>query len=596
MGEHECPTCGKTYGSRSWVSRHHADDHGETLLEYEKKHCDGDHPCPSCPRSFDTRQGLGQHLRNKHDITLVEYEREGGDHECPWTGCEYTANSERGISVHHSKSHGESIAGVAKECHYCGKTRRVKRHRADGSRFCSNACKFKYWRENPEKTPTRKSKESVSNEEHECPMCDQVFDTERGLSLHESRGHNHRHQDPAVLAELLVERGLSASEAAEELGVTDVTIRKWRSNLNVGGNHDCPRCGEAFDTRQGLGQHLSSIHETTLKKFEREGGDHDCPSCDFTFKNRLALGTHHGKAHGESLKEYERRTGVNGSKYECPACSGKYKSRLGLSTHYGKSHNDDGPLKELMIDELIQFANELGRTPKSEDLSSTETDIWTQGAYHNRFGSLQEALKRAGLAERGRYRNISKEDFRTEMRRVYGELDRAPFCSDMDAIGKYSYNSFIFEFGSWSTACEAAGVPAPDLYGSNNPMWRGGKSISDAVRKCVGHEPWEVTAARIRSRDGHICQWCGKEALDRKLDGHHIIPIMSGGCNADPLLQTLCISCHRTIETYIRRLFDPILVDWQEEELPKGRLPSEDHLSRYMERPSRQAKLEEFSG
>lgn len=323
-----------------------------------------------------------------------------------------------------------------------------------------------------------------------------------------------------------------------------------------GEKYTCSECGDAFETHNQLGGHVNQC-----KKDSKDDIEVDCPSCDRTFKNRQALGTHHGRTHGESLKAYERRTGAKGDTFACPACDGLFKSRTAIGVHYAKSHDDPEPLKQLMIDELVAFSEEIGRVPKTKDLSSPETDIWTQKSYHDRFGSLQEALKQAGLDERGRYRNIPREDLCEELRRVYDVLGHAPYTTEMKTVAKYSYNAYLSEFKTWAAACEAADVPAPDVYGSNNPLWNGGKSISDAVRKNIGSESWEATAKRIRHRDGHECQQCGVQLPDRKLDVHHVVPIMAGGCNEDELLITVCGSCHRLMESHARELFDTVLVD-----------------------------------
>jgi hypothetical protein len=86
--------------------------------------------------------------------------------------------------------------------------------------------------------------------------------------------------------------------------------------------------------------------------------------------------------------------------------------------------------------------------------------------------------------------------------------------------------------------------------GQDHPLWNGGKSIYDAVKKQIRrNESWEMTRARIRKRDGHECHMCGDET--QQLHVHHIVPIMAGGCNADDLLISLCRSCHRTAESFL---------------------------------------------
>lgn len=395
---------------------------------------------------------------------------------------------------------------------------------------------------------------------YECPSCDDVFPSDLGMKIHHTRIHGKSLAKP-----------------------------RKRDRRDTPNEYKCTECGAVFDTHNELGGHMFHC------KRNCEETEVDCPSCNRSFKSRLALGTHHGKTHGESLKEYELRTADTSGMIECPVCGRSFQNRLGLGTHYGKKHEDPEPLKQLMLTHLREFTKDFGRIPKSEDLSSPDTDIWTQKSYHDHFGTIQEALKQAGLIERGRYRNIPAVDMCTELRRVHEAVGDAPYTSDMDAVGEYSYNSYIAEFGSWPKACEAAGVPVPNQQGSNNPMWRGGKSISDAVRKCIGDESWYATVSEIREMDGWTCRKCGRETDDRKLDGHHIVPIISGGCNADPLLMTLCVKCHRTIESYTRTILNPILVDWSLEDLPEGRLLGAEYMRNVVGRPIGQSELANFT-
>lgn len=376
------------------------------------------------------------------------------------------------------------------------------------------------------------STDEGAGEAHECPWdgCGQSFDTDCGMKVHHSRIHG--------------------ESLAEDAPAAD------------GGPYECSVCGEVFESHNALGGHAVQ-HDT-------DHSEQSCPKCDRDFSSRQGLGVHMRRSHGVSLSEYEQKQSVRGSKYDCPACERPCKSRTALGIHYS-THDDMEPLKKLMIERLREFAEELGRVPKTEDLSSPDADIWTQGTYHERFGSVQTALKRAGLAKRGRYRNIQKDDLKAELRRVYEKIGGAPTTTVMNEIGEYSYNVYINKFGTWADACEAAGVPAPSFYGQDNPNWNGGKSVSDAVRKCIGSESWYATTQQVRERDNHTCQMCGEKASDRNLDVNHIVPIMSGGCSTDELLMALCIGCHRKMDTYIKKRLSTVLVDWPDDELPEGR-------------------------
>jgi len=84
--------------------------------------------------------------------------------------------------------------------------------------------------------------------------------------------------------------------------------------------------------------------------------------------------------------------------------------------------------------------------------------------------------------------------------------------------------------------------------GQDNPNWRGGKHLIDALRKQLRPSWWTV---RDEERDGE-CYNCG--ASECKLDVHHIVPISAGGTNESWNLMTLCESCHISAEWYTRGL------------------------------------------
>jgi hypothetical protein len=66
---------------------------------------------------------------------------------------------------------------------------------------------------------------------------------------------------------------------------------------------------------------------------------------------------------------------------------------------------------------------------------------------------------------------------------------------------------------------------------------------------------------RIRNRDGHLCQSCGKGVKDGiKLHVDHKIPIDWGGTNLDNNLWTLCNNCNQAKQNFYKDDFDPKLM------------------------------------
>ncbi|EMA47991.1 hypothetical protein [Halococcus saccharolyticus] len=123
-----------------------------------------------------------------------------------------------------------------------------------------------------------------------------------------------------------------------------------------------------------------------------------------------------------------------------------------------------------------------------------------------------------------------------------------------------------------------------NVFGQDHHQWRGGYCTREAVKKLIRAETWETqTAPRIRERDNHECQVCGKHTSeqDRALTVNHLPALLDGGCNNDDVLFTVCDECHHKAEAYVRALpeVDLLLRDWTDDELPGGRerwTPPED--------------------
>jgi 5-methylcytosine-specific restriction endonuclease McrA len=107
-----------------------------------------------------------------------EAEERSEDVTCPTCGRADFA-SESGMKVHHSKVHGESIAGVAVECEWCGAAVRRPQYALENREmiFCDLDCKGAWRQENwtGEDTPRWKGG-SVTTE---CHYCGETFERRR---------------------------------------------------------------------------------------------------------------------------------------------------------------------------------------------------------------------------------------------------------------------------------------------------------------------------------------------------------------------------------------------------------------------------------
>jgi len=94
----------------------------------------GEHECPTCDRSFDTKRGRSVHHKKAHGESISSRpadERgatEDGDYTCPECGKSYTTKN--GMKTHYGRSHEGTIAGVETECEQCGKSFRAPEYSA----------------------------------------------------------------------------------------------------------------------------------------------------------------------------------------------------------------------------------------------------------------------------------------------------------------------------------------------------------------------------------------------------------------------------------------------------------------------------------
>jgi len=109
----------------------------------------------------------------------------------------------------------------------------------------------------------------------------------------------------------------------------------------------------------------------------------------------------------------------------------------------------------VLIEHLIEFAEELGKTPTSTEMD--DEGPHTARTYQNHFGTWNSALEEAKLTV-NRRRGVSNEDLLEEMSRVYDMLGHTPTAKSMDKLADYSPSTYIRRFGSWGAALEKAGV------------------------------------------------------------------------------------------------------------------------------------------
>jgi hypothetical protein len=111
--------------------------------------------------------------------------------------------------------------------------------------------------------------------------------------------------------------------------------------------------------------------------------------------------------------------------------------------------------RQELINELQQFAKELGHTPSFTEMD--EKGPFSTGLYVREFGSWNEALQEGGFALNGRH-DIPQRELEDELQRLAKELGHSPEKREMDEEGKFSSGLYQDTFGSWNDALRLVGL------------------------------------------------------------------------------------------------------------------------------------------
>jgi len=135
---------------------------------------------------------------------------------------------------------------------------------------------------------------------------------------------------------------------------------------------------------------------------------------------------------------------------------------------------------EELLNELCRLADELERTPKSDEMDSQGN--FSCSVYTTRFGRWNQALERAGL-EPNRHSDVSNKNLIEELHRLSKEHGHSPRVKDNEA-GKYGTTLYKSRFGSWNEALEAADLPLNhDVTISSDRLIRSIQSVAQRLNR-----------------------------------------------------------------------------------------------------------------
>lgn len=247
---------------------------------------------------------------------------------------------------------------------------------------------------------------------------------------------------------------------------------------------------------------------------------------------------------------------------DCPTCGKQCKSTKGMKQHHTRSHGKSLNKITVSCDHCETKFTKDKNTVKNVDNSFCSDECENSWRSKKYSGDNHHNYKQKKILE-CEFCNDSYEEYPYR-------VDESRFCSQ-ECSGKYKTQE-----GTTEVSCEWCenqfnkqnhnierkdhDFCSKECYGKwysenktgqNHPNWTGGSNLYEAVRENLSNKSWGTIAELNRENS---CYKCGKNG--ESLHEHHIIPVMYGGVNSEELLMSLCPSCHKTVESYTRKMLE----------------------------------------
>lgn len=419
----------------------------------------------------------------------------------------------------------------------------------------------------------------MSDEKHECPSCERVFDTRQGLGLHHSVTHGEklRVEVNCNICGKELKKKPSEAERSNTFLCSTECESKWKTGRRTGADNpswsedielSCEWCGDDYQRRPSNADgsrycsrqcqneaQAERLHKSA--KIDPEDVSVVCPTCDKGFRTESGMKSHHSQIHDESLAKP-----TTSGNLDCPAdgCERSFDNDRGLKIHHMQVHG-----RTLCTDSCDKCGAEYNTVGggrrfcsqecygkwRSENIRGEDHPGWVERvtkvckwcdekyqlesryAKSSRFCSRECVDKwRTTLTgdDNPQYKQVEKECEQCGdlFSHVPSRADSARFCS-YDCRDKYRVVNNTFK-------------------GKNHPRWSGGVFPYG--------EGWtQLKRSRVRIRDQARCQHCGRtepehlKEFGTKHVVHHIRPARAFDSasrrNAMGNLVTLCRGeCH----------------------------------------------------
>jgi endogenous inhibitor of DNA gyrase (YacG/DUF329 family) len=244
---------------------------------------------------------------------------------------------------------------------------------------------------------------------------------------------------------------------------------------------------------------------------------------------------------------------------ECPKCGVDRDTEHGLKIHYGKAHEGSIAGTEVECHNCGSAFRVEPNRAEQEDVRLFCSQECRAETYSNKVELTCEECGKEFERVHSRVKGVERHYCSTECKGdAYNKRVTVECANCGDSFEKVRAEAMRNDKNYCGNECKYE-----HERGAAHPSYQGTEGIDTALRRDIGGQRWKALRRELHDENELICEWCGDGPFEdtRKIDLHHIIPLMAGGTNTEELLMFLCVGCHRRAEAYTREILDYPIAD-----------------------------------